>query len=70
MTHDSSPDDDDRDDTRRETGRPEREDRSYPHGSGDRNAWTPSGDKGRMPRHDGGARRDAPPEPPGGVGDE
>lgn len=59
MTRDSVPKD-----TRPDSAKPEREQRSYDHGSGDRNAWTPAGDKGRMPRHDGGTQRDAPPEPP------
>ncbi|MDH5830178.1 hypothetical protein QFW80_06555 [Luteimonas sp. M1R5S18] len=40
----------------------EREQRSYPHGSGDRNSWSPFG-KDRMPIHEGGTQRHAPPEP-------
>lgn len=39
-----------------------REQRTYPHGSGDRNAWSPTGEK-RMPKHDGGTQRVAPPGP-------
>lgn len=39
-----------------------RDQRSYPHGSGDRNTWSPFG-KDRMPLHEGGTQRDAPPEP-------
>ncbi|MGY0611680.1 MULTISPECIES: hypothetical protein [unclassified Luteimonas] len=65
MTRDSTPED-----KRHDTGKPEREERSYAHGSGDRNAWSPTGDKGRMPRHEGGTQRDAPPEPSGGAGDD
>lgn len=41
---------------------PGREQREYPHGSGDRNAWSPFG-KARMPKHEGGTQREAPPEP-------
>lgn len=41
---------------------PERERREYPHGSGDRNSFSPFG-KDRMPRHEGGAQRHAPPDP-------
>jgi hypothetical protein len=37
----------------------ERQPRSYPHGSGDRNASSPTGEQ-RMPVHDGGAERKAP----------
>lgn len=40
----------------------EREQRSYPHGSGDRNAFSPTR-KDPMPRHEGGTQRKAPPEP-------
>lgn len=40
---------------------PEREQREYPHGSGDRNSFSPFG-KDRMPRHEGGAQRHAPPD--------
>lgn len=47
---------------------PEREQRSYPHGSGDRNSFSPFG-KDRMPRHEGGTQRHAPPDP-GADGDE
>jgi|GEM_PF-1135000 len=39
----------------------DRQPRTYPHGSGDRNAWSPTG-KERMPRHEGGTQREAPPE--------
>ena len=46
---------------------PEREQRSYPHGSGDRNSFSPFG-KDRMPRHDGGTQRHAPPDPDGDTG--
>ena len=49
-------------DPRRDTGKPEREQRPYPHGSGDRNAWSPTR-KDPMPRHEGGTQRKAPPEP-------
>jgi hypothetical protein len=42
--------------------KPEREQRPYPHGSGDRNAWSPTR-KDPMPRHEGGTQRKAPPEP-------
>lgn len=38
--------------------------RSYPHGSGDRNAWSPVGDD-RMPRRGGGAQRVPDPDPTG-----
>ncbi len=41
---------------------PERERREYPHGSGDRNSFSPFG-KDRMPVHEGGAQRHAPPGP-------
>ena len=34
----------------------DRQKRSYPHGSGDRNAWSPFG-KERMPIHEGGTQR-------------
>ena len=40
----------------------DRRKRTYPHGSGDRNAWSPTG-KDRMPIHEGGTERDAPPAP-------
>ena len=43
---------------------PEREQRSYPHGSGDRNSFSPFG-KDRTPRHEGGTQRHAPPAPDG-----
>lgn len=42
---------------------PGRESREYPHGSGDRNAWSPFG-KERMPIHEGGAQREAPTDAP------
>ncbi len=42
--------------------RPEREQRPYPHGSGDRNAWSPTR-KDPMPRHEGGTQRDPTPDP-------
>ena len=41
---------------------PDREPRAYPHGSGDRNSFSPFG-KDRMPRHEGVAERHAPPDP-------
>lgn len=47
---------------RPDTDKPEREQRPYPHGSGDRNAWSPTR-KDPMPRHEGGTQRKAPPEP-------
>lgn len=40
----------------------DREPRSYPHGTGDRNAWSHS-DKDPMPIHEGGTQRQAPPAP-------
>lgn len=40
---------------------PGREQRSYPHGSGDRNSWSPFGHD-RMPQHEGGSQRRAPPD--------
>lgn len=51
-----------RSDTTPGTGKPAREQRPYPHGSGDRNRFSPSG-KDRMPIHRGGTQRHAPPEP-------
>jgi hypothetical protein len=42
--------------------KPDREERSYPHGSGDRNAWSPTR-KDPMPKHEGGTQRKAPPGP-------
>lgn len=42
--------------------KPDREQRSYPHGSGDRNAWSPTREE-PMPRHEGGTQRKAPPGP-------
>lgn len=39
---------------------PEREQREYPHGSGDRNAFSPTRED-PMPRHEGGTQRKAPP---------
>lgn len=44
---------------------PAREQRPYPHGSGDRNAFSPTR-KDPMPRHDGGTQRKAPPAPDAG----
>lgn len=35
----------------------DRSQREYPHGSGDRNVWSPFG-KDRMPMHRGGTQRD------------
>lgn len=40
---------------------PDREQRPYPHGSGDRNSFSPFG-KDRMPMHEGGTQRHAPPD--------
>jgi len=51
-----------RPDTTPESDKPEREQRPYPHGSGDRNSFSPFG-KDRMPIHEGGTQRHAPPEP-------
>jgi hypothetical protein len=48
-------------DTPDETDRPEREQREYPHGSGDRNSFSPFG-KDRMPTHEGGSQRHATPD--------
>ena len=48
-------------DTSPQADKPEREQREYPHGSGDRNSFSPFG-KDRMPRHEGGAQRHAPPD--------
>lgn len=42
--------------------KPDRRKRTYPHGSGDRNAWSTEGED-RMPRHEGGTQRVAPPDP-------
>lgn len=42
--------------------KPGREQRPYPHGSGDRNSFSPFG-KDRMPIHEGGSQRHAPPDP-------
>lgn len=47
---------------RRDTDEPGREERPYPHGSGDRNAWSPTR-KEPMPLHEGGTQRKLPPEP-------
>ena len=50
---------------RQDSPRPDpalREQREYPHGSGDRNSFSPFG-KDRMPVHEGGAQRHAPPDP-------
>lgn len=41
--------------------KPGREQRPYPHGSGDRNSFSPFG-KDRMPIHEGGSQRQAPPD--------
>lgn len=41
-----------------------REHREYPHGSGDRNTWSPTGDD-RMPVHGGGEQRTPDPDPTG-----
>lgn len=41
--------------------KPGREQRPYPHGSGDRNAWSPTR-KDPMPMHEGGTQRKAPPD--------
>jgi hypothetical protein len=41
---------------------PRRRKRDYPHGSCDRNSWSPTGSK-RMPVHAGGNQRDAPAAP-------
>lgn len=38
--------------------------REYPHGSGDRNAWSPTG-KDRMPVRGGGQQRTPDPDPTG-----
>lgn len=45
-----------------EQDKPKRRKRTYPHGSGDRNVWSPFG-KERMPVHEGGTQRVAPPAP-------
>lgn len=45
----------------KQTG-PGRRKRDYPHGSGDRNSWSPTGTQ-RMPIHEGGTQRDAPAAP-------
>lgn len=45
----------------KQTG-PRRRKRDYPHGSGDRNSWSPTGGQ-RMPIHEGGTQRDAPAAP-------
>jgi hypothetical protein len=49
-------------DTPPQADKPEREQREYPHGSGDRNSFSPFG-KDRMPTHEGGSQRQAPPDP-------
>lgn len=49
-------------DSTRAPDAPERERREYPHGSGDRNSFSPFG-KDRMPRHEGGTQRHAPAAP-------
>ncbi|MGY1519641.1 hypothetical protein [Luteimonas sp. A482] len=49
-------------DTPPQADKPEREQREYPHGSGDRNSFSPFG-KDRMPIHEGGSQRQAPPDP-------
>lgn len=43
--------------------KPDREHREYPHGTGDRNSYSPTRSKDPMPRHDGGSQRKAPPDP-------
>jgi hypothetical protein len=48
---------------RKQVPEPDRASREYPHGSGDRNAWSPFG-KDRMPIHEGGSQRDAPTDTP------
>ncbi|MGY1457463.1 hypothetical protein ACW5F0_02265 [Luteimonas sp. A534] len=45
-----------------DSDKPDREQRPHPHGSGDRNAWSPTR-KDPMPKHEGGTQRKAPPEP-------
>lgn len=40
---------------------PGREQRPYPHGTGDRNAWKPTHDD-PMPVHEGGTQRRSPPD--------
>lgn len=40
------------------------EQRDYPHGSGDRNTWSPTGHD-RMPVHGGGEQRTPDPDPTG-----
>lgn len=47
--------------------KPGREPREYPHGSGDRNAFSPTRDD-PMPRHEGGSQRKAPPATPRDAG--
>ena len=51
--------------TRGTDPRADREPRSYPHGTGDRNAWATTGED-RMPIHEGGTQRQAPPAPEAG----
>ncbi len=46
---------------------PDRQPREYPHGSGDRNAFSPTRDD-PMPRHEGGTQRKAPPSAPEDAG--
>jgi len=58
-------------DKRQDTPPPDpsrREQREYPHGSGDRNSFSPFG-KDRMPVHEGGEQRHAPPDPQAGGDD-
>lgn len=46
---------------------PGRQDRPYPHGTGDRNAWAPRKTE-PMPVHEGGTQRRSPPSPDAGGG--
>ena len=46
-------------DTPQPADKADREQREYPHGSGDRNSFSPFG-KDRMPIHKGGSQRHAP----------
>lgn len=41
--------------------KPDRESREYPHSTGDRNAWAPTGER-RQPVRGGGNQRDADPD--------
>ena len=49
-------------DTPQGTEEPGRQDRPYPHGTGDRNAWAPRHTE-PMPVHEGGTQRRSPPSP-------